>query len=53
MGVLILILYNFLYIILLIVFLLTGVAFFTLAERKLMASIQRRKGPDVVGFWVL
>lgn len=53
MGVLILILYNFLYIILLIVFLLTGVAFFTLAERKLMASIQRRKGPDVVGFWGL
>jgi len=26
------------------------VAFFTLAERKAMASIQRRKGPNVVGF---
>jgi NADH-ubiquinone oxidoreductase chain 1 len=31
--------------------LLIVVAFFTLAERKVMASIQRRKGPNVVGFW--
>jgi NADH:ubiquinone oxidoreductase subunit H len=29
---------------------LITVAFFTLAERKVMASIQRRKGPNVVGF---
>ena len=29
--------------------LLIVVAFFTLAERKAMASIQRRRGPDVVG----
>jgi len=29
---------------------LIGVAYFTLAERKLLSSIQRRKGPDVVGF---
>jgi NADH-quinone oxidoreductase subunit H len=27
-----------------------SVAFFTLAERKVMASIQRRRGPNVVGF---
>jgi len=30
-------------------FLLVGVAFTTLVERKIMASIQRRKGPNVVG----
>lgn len=35
---------------LLIVFLLIAVAFFTLVERKFMGSIQRRKGPNVVGF---
>lgn len=35
---------------LLIVPLLLAVAFFTLAERKLMASIQRRTGPNIVGF---
>jgi len=29
--------------------LLLSIAFFTLAERKIMASIQRRKGPNVVG----
>lgn len=29
---------------------LVGVAFFTLFERKIMASIQRRRGPNVVGF---
>jgi NADH-quinone oxidoreductase subunit H len=27
------------------------IAFFTIAERKLLASIQRRKGPNVTGFW--
>jgi len=31
--------------------LLVTIAFFTLAERKAMASIQRRKGPNVVGLW--
>lgn len=29
---------------------LVAVAFFTLLERKIMASIQRRRGPNVVGF---
>ena len=29
--------------------LLISVAYLTLAERKLMASMQRRKGPNVVG----
>ena len=27
------------------------VAFFTVAERKIMGSVQRRKGPNVVGFF--
>ena len=30
--------------------LLLSIAFFTIAERKIMASIQRRRGPNVVGF---
>lgn len=29
---------------------LVVVAFYTLWERKFMGSVQRRKGPDVVGF---
>jgi NADH-quinone oxidoreductase subunit H len=33
--------------------LLLSIAFFTIAERKIMASIQRRRGPNVVGFWGL
>ena len=37
----------------LIIGLLIAVAFFTLFERKVMASMQRRKGPNVVGFWGL
>lgn len=34
----------------LIVPLLISVAYFTLAERKIMGAIQRRKGPNVVGW---
>jgi NADH-quinone oxidoreductase subunit H len=30
---------------------LLSIAFFTIAERKLLASIQRRRGPNVTGFW--
>ena len=30
---------------------LISVAYLTLAERKVMAGVQRRKGPNVVGFW--
>jgi NADH-quinone oxidoreductase subunit H len=33
----------------LILFLLIAVAYFTLAERKLLAVIQRRKGPNLIG----
>lgn len=45
--------YVIIYIICFIVGLLICIAFYTLAERKLMGAIQRRKGPDVVGFWGL
>jgi NADH-quinone oxidoreductase subunit H len=31
--------------------LLISIAFFTLAERKIMAAIQRRRGPNIVGIW--
>lgn len=30
-----------------------SVAFFTVAERKVLASVHRREGPNVVGFWGL
>ena len=33
-----------------IVPLLISVAYFTLAERKIMGAMQRRKGPNVIGF---
>jgi NADH-quinone oxidoreductase subunit H len=38
-------------ILLLVITTLLSVAFFTIAERKVLASIQRRRGPNVVGFW--
>nr|YP_007890480.1 NADH dehydrogenase subunit 1 [Andalucia godoyi]AGH23974.1 NADH dehydrogenase subunit 1 [Andalucia godoyi] len=40
-------------VLLLIVPLLVAVAYFTLAERKIIASMQRRKGPNVVGVFGL
>jgi len=36
-----------------IICVLLSVAYFTIAERKVMAAIQRRKGPDVVGIYGL
>ena len=38
---------------LIIICMLIAVAYYTLAERKVMAFMQRRKGPNVVGFWGL
>lgn len=40
-------------VLLIIVPLLVGVAYFTLAERKYLSSIQRRRGPNVVGIFGL
>jgi NADH-quinone oxidoreductase subunit H len=40
-------------ILIIVVPLLIAVAYFTLAERKILASIQRRRGPSVVGLWGL
>lgn len=38
---------------LLFIFLLVGIAYLTLLERKLMAAMQRRKGPNLIGFFGL
>jgi NADH-quinone oxidoreductase subunit H len=40
-------------ILIIIIPLLIAVAYFTLAERKILAAIQRRRGPAVVGRWGL
>jgi NADH-quinone oxidoreductase subunit H len=40
-------------ILIIVVPLLIAVAYFTLAERKVIASIQRRRGPNTVGIWGL
>jgi NADH-quinone oxidoreductase subunit H len=37
----------------LLICVLLSVAFFTLFERKLLASMQRRRGPNIVGFFGL
>ena len=45
-----LILINLIKILTIIIPLLIAVAYFTIAERKIMGLIQRRKGPNVIGF---
>ena len=45
--------YFFVEFLLFIVPILIAMAFFTLVERKVMATLQRRRGPNVVGFWGL
>lgn len=45
--------YFFVEFLLFIVPILIAMAFFTLVERKVMATMQRRRGPNVVGFWGL
>lgn len=42
---------NFLQYVIFIIFILLTIAFFTLLERKVMSSIQRRRGPNRVGFF--
>lgn len=37
-------------ILIIVILLLISVAYFTLAERKIMGSIQRRRGPNVIGY---
>jgi NADH-quinone oxidoreductase subunit H len=44
------VLYDIFLIILKVVCLLVAIAYYTIAERKIMAAIQRRRGPNVVGF---
>jgi len=44
---------NFLRILIIIIPLLISVAYFTLAERKFMGAIQRRRGPNVIGLFGL
>jgi NADH-quinone oxidoreductase subunit H len=36
-----------------IILLIIAIAFFTVLERKVLAAIQRRRGPNMVGFWGL
>jgi len=45
------VLYKILEVLVVFVPILMAVAFVTIAERKVMASMQRRCGPNAVGFW--
>lgn len=45
------ILFNFLEILIVVVPTLLSVAFMTIIERKVIASMQRRIGPNVVGYY--
>jgi len=47
------ILFNLLKILIIVVPLLISVAYFTLAERKILGAIQRRRGPNVIGVYGL
>ena len=47
------ILLNILEILIVLIPILMAVAFVTIAERKIMASMQRRCGPNAVGVWGL
>jgi NADH-ubiquinone oxidoreductase chain 1 len=40
----------FIYLLTLILPIVITVAFYTLAERKLIAAMQRRTGPNIIGF---
>jgi len=40
-------------ILVIVILLLIAIAYFTLVERKVMGSIQRRRGPNIVGFYGL
>jgi NADH-quinone oxidoreductase subunit H len=44
---------SILYVLANIIPLLVAIAYFTLLERKVIAAIQRRKGPNIVGVWGL